>query len=56
VWQEYQPPSPIRQWGKTTEENATTRRNRGKLDTIAFAGVLLALSGFLIWFIATLSR
>ncbi len=30
------------------------KRTKRKLDTIAFAGALLALSGFLIWFIATL--
>ena len=33
-----------------------TRRSKKKLDTIAFAGVLLALSGFFIWVIATLPR
>jgi hypothetical protein len=32
------------------------QRNKEKLDTIAFAGVLLALGGFLVWFIATLPR
>jgi hypothetical protein len=39
-----------------SEENAMTSRSKKKLDMIAFAGVLLALSGFLIWFVATLPR
>ena len=40
-----------------SEENAYDQQDaRKSFDMIAFAGVLLALSGFLIWFVATLPR
>jgi hypothetical protein len=32
------------------------QRSKKKLDTIAFAGTLLALIGYLVWFFATLPK
>ena len=33
-----------------------TQRSKKKLDTIAFAGAVLALIGFLVWFTTALPR